>query len=108
MKRIVIIKKQTHEQKELLDEIASIAEKAFRRGYQQGALFQPSEEHATTFRFNNQGAFYRTSPIPPTKSNPKTTQYLTAIERLRVESHGDKYKHITALLELDPEQHRLK
>jgi hypothetical protein len=101
----ITITGRSKEKKELLDEIASVAEKAFRRGYQQGALAQPSEEHALAFRFSNHMGLYRTSPIPPTENNGKSQKFLTAIQRLQVETNRDTYEQITNLLNLYPEEH---
>jgi hypothetical protein len=48
---------------------------------------------------------YRTSPIPPTENNSKSQKFLTAIQRLQVETNRDTYEQITNLLNLYPEEH---
>lgn len=74
----------------LLQQIVSLTEAAYRRGFQQGIVSGATNEQAAAFRFRQltrrerRLRIYEQSPIPPNMRGSPTT----ALARLLVETHG--------------------
>ena len=92
----------TKTKKKLLIQIAAIAEAAYRRGVQHGAIFKPSDKDAYDFRYGADfnGKLYKKSPWAPcAERKAQPAKYAeSAISRLRGETGCRCFKELNALI----------